>query len=89
MIEKMKNNQVSNMLNDLPAAQLSSSKTPAKTEPDASLQINSDSLIEQAKQAPADDADVIQKARELLLSGQLDYPENIRAAAESMIKFGV
>lgn len=85
----MKNNQISNILKESPSVQSSSANAPAKTEPDASLQINNDALIEQAKQAPAEDSGVVQKARELLLSGQLDNPENIRAAAESIMKFGV
>jgi len=53
------------------------------------LQVSYDSLIEQAKQIPPEDASVVQRARELLLSGQLDNPENIRAAAEAIVKFGV
>jgi hypothetical protein len=69
--------------------QSSPSNIPAKAGLDASLQVNYDSLIEQAKQIPPEDANVVQQAKELLSSGQLDNPENIRAAAETIVKFGI
>jgi len=89
MIEKIENNQVPDILKESSAMQSSPSNIPAKTGLDASLQVSYDSLIEQAKQIPPEDASVVQRARELLLSGQLDNPENIRAAAEAIVKFGV
>ena len=89
MIEKIENNQVPDILKESSAMQSSPSNISAKTGLDVSLQISYDSLIEQAKQIPPEDASVIQQARELLLSGQLDNPENIRAAAEAIVKFGV
>ena len=45
--------------------------------------------IEQAQQIPSEDTGAVQQARELLSSGQLDSPENIRAAAEAIVKSGV
>ena len=89
MIEKIENNQVPNILKESSAMQSGSSNTPAKTGLDASLQVSYDSLIEQAKQIPPEDAIAVQRARELLLSGQLDNPENIRAAAEAIVKLGI
>jgi hypothetical protein len=56
---------------------------------DASLQINYDRLIEQAAKIPPEDVEVIHKAQELLRSGRLDNAENIRQAAENILKFGV
>ncbi len=89
MIEKIENNQVPNILKESSAMQSGPSNTPAKTGLDALLQVSYDSLIEQAKQIPPEDNSVVQQARELLLSGQLDNPENIRAAAEAIVTFGI
>ncbi|MHC4531714.1 MAG: hypothetical protein ACYSXD_09165 [Planctomycetota bacterium] len=89
MIEKIENNQVPDILKESSAMQSNQSNTPAKTGLDASLQVSYDSLIEQAKQVPAEDADLVQQARELISSGQLDNNENIRAAAEAIVNFGI
>ena len=89
MIEKIENNQVPDILKESSAMQSSPSNIPPKTGLDASLQVSYDSLIEQAKQSTPEDASVVQQARELLSSGQLDNPENIRAAAEAIVKFGI
>jgi len=89
MIKKVENSQIPDILKESSPVQASSSNLPAKTGLDASLQVSCDSLIEQANQIPPEDANAIQQARELLLSGQLDSPENIRAAAEAIVKFGI
>ena len=89
MIEKIENSQVPEILKESSAKQSEPSKNPAKTGIDASLQVSYDSLIEKAKQISPEDAGVVQRARELLLSGRLDNPENIRAAAEAILKFGI
>jgi len=56
---------------------------------DVSLRTDYAYLIEQVIQAPDTDAVAIRRAHELLLSGQLEDPENLRAAAESIATFGV
>jgi hypothetical protein len=56
---------------------------------DVSVQVSYASLIEQATQSPQEDAQLVEKARALLLSGQLETLQNIREAAENMVKFGV
>ena len=56
---------------------------------DATLQIDYARLIEQAIQSQPTETDAVQKAKELLQSGQLDNPANIRQAAANIIKFGV
>ena len=89
MIEKIKNNQISDILKESSSKQLEQSKGSGNTQEDASLQVTHDSLIEQAKQIPSEDANAVQEARQLLLSGQLDTLENIRAAAEAIVKFGI
>ncbi len=89
MIEKIENNQVPDILKELSSKPSESSKGSSNNLTDASLQISNNALIEQAKQVPTEDANKVQQARQLLLSGKLDTPENIRAAAESIVKFGV
>ena len=56
---------------------------------DVSVQVNYASLIEEAVKSPKTDPQLIQSARKLLLSGQLESSQNIRKAAESIIKFGI
>lgn len=89
MLEKINNNQVPGILKESSSKQPDPSKAPASNEMDASLQVNYDSLIEQAKQIPPEDTNAVQKARQLLLSGQLDNPDNARAAAEDIAKRGI
>jgi hypothetical protein len=64
-------------------------KQTANDKADATLQIDYARLIEQAIQSRETDTDAVQKAKELLQSGQLDNPANIREAAANIIKFGV
>ena len=56
---------------------------------DVSIQVNYASLIDKAVQEPRDGAQRVQQARELLLSGQLESPENIREAAENIVEYGI
>ena len=56
---------------------------------DVSVQVNYAYLIEKAIQQPPTDAQLVQQARELLLSGQLESPDNIRGAAEKIVMFGI
>ena len=56
---------------------------------DATIQMQFADILNRARQAEEADNDAVQKARELLLSGRLTSPENIRAAAENIINFGV
>ena len=89
MIEKIDPNQIRDILEKPSSKQPDCDKTPPSNEVDASLQADYASLIEKAMQAPGADAEVVQQAQELLLSGQLESSENIRAAAENIIKFGI
>ncbi len=89
MLEKIDNNQVPGIFKEPSSKQPDPSNVPASKEVDASLQVSYDSLIEQAKQIPPEDASIVQKARQLLLSGQLESPENTRAAAENIVKFDI
>jgi len=56
---------------------------------DASLRVDYASLIDKAVQIPEADSAAVQQARELLLSGELESPKNIRKAAENIVRFGI
>jgi hypothetical protein len=66
---------------------------PASTRPpsdsDATIQVQFADILNRARQAEEANNDTVQKARELLLSGRLTSPENIRAAAENIVDFGI
>jgi hypothetical protein len=64
-------------------------KSPVNQQTDATLQITCHTLMEQAVKMPASDTDAVQKAQELLRTGQLDTPANIRQAAENIVRFGI
>lgn len=89
MIEPVDTNQIQ----DLFPKPSPKATNPADTRPDnnadASLQVDYASLIEEATQIPLIDAEAVQHARELLSSGQLESPQNIREAAENIANLGI
>ena len=89
MIDKININPIRDQVEGPSSGQANRSKRAPNGQADATLQINFDRLIEQANKIPAEDAVAVQKARQLLESGQLDTPANIKEAAENIIKFGV
>ena len=89
MIEKINNNQVPDIFKESSPKQTGRSGSSVNKQVDASLQVTYDSLIEKAKQVPPEDANAVQRARQILLSGRLESPENIRAAAENIVRFGI
>ena len=89
MIEKIDANQIPDILGKSSSKQPDPAKTPSNNGVDASLQVNYASLIEKAKKTSQTDPKAVQRAQELLLSGQLESSENTRAAAEDIITFGI
>ena len=88
MVNKI-NNKVYDVLKEI-SPEKSDRLRPADTnKADASLQISSALLVEKAAQEPIEDVDKVERARLLLLSGELDRPENIHRAAENILKFGI
>ncbi len=88
MINRIDNNQP--LIEPGPASgQANQPRVLPKAGDDVSVQVNYASLIEQALQEPQDEALAIQKARDLLLSGELESPRNIREAAKNILDFGV
>lgn len=85
MIEKINNNQISDILKESASRQTQETTSQASD----SLQVDYEVLMEKATQLPQEDGDAVQRAKQLLLSGQLDSPQNIQAAAEKIVKFGI
>jgi hypothetical protein len=56
---------------------------------DVSVQVDYASLVDKALQPPPTDDQLVHQARELLLSGKLQSEENIRIAAENILKYGI
>lgn len=90
MIDKINNNQSPDILNEMAGRRLNSLRSNGDNDADASLQVSYKSLIEQtSEQASTDDAKIVERARQMLLSGELDRPDNLQKAAENILKFGV
>ena len=89
MIEKIDNNQINNIVGRTSSDPETTTTNSTGSEVDALVQVNHDGLIEQASQLPQSDPNAVELARELLASGELESDENLRAAAENIIKFGI
>jgi hypothetical protein len=89
MIEKIDTNQIQ----ELPGKSSPKQPDPARAftdnGADVSLQVDYASFINKATQIPQTDTNAVQRAQELLLSGRLESPENIQAAAENIAEFGI
>ena len=55
---------------------------------DISIDMSFDSLVDQALQEPRISDDDVRIARELLLSGRIETPQGIRAAAKNILELG-
>jgi len=85
MIEKLNANQIQGFLEKSSSRQPNSTPTLPDNDVDASIQVDYASFIDRAMQTLQMDSKAVRKARELLLSGQLESPENIRKAAKNII----
>jgi len=89
MIDEVYNNQIRDFLEKTSSGQPNSAGPLPNEDVDVSVQVNYASLIDYAMQSPETDIEAVQRARELLLSGQLDTLENTRGAAEYIVTFGI
>lgn len=89
MINNIHNNQAAHMMGKSPLPHTDATNKCLCDESDATVQVNFGDVIDQARQSAKADADAVGKARELLLSGRLTSPENIRSAAESILTLGI
>jgi len=89
MINKIDAHQIQDVLARQASQQASSAKALADGGVDISLQVDYTSLVNKVMLTEQSDAEAVRRASELLRSGQLESPENVRAAAENIVKFGV
>ncbi len=90
MIEKIDTSQIQDILGKSSSGQPDSAKAPSNIGADASLHLDCDSFIERAMQTtPQTDDEAVRQAQELLLSGELESQQNIRAAAENIVNLGI
>jgi hypothetical protein len=57
--------------------------------PDAAIDVEFGGLIAAALRFPPADEYAVEQARELIVAGLLDTPENIRAAAAGIVQLGI
>lgn len=88
MINKI-NNQTSDILINVSKKNAQTSRVSSESQADASLQTSYGDMIREAQQLQTEDITAVERARRLLLSGQLDSPESIRQAAENIVEFGI
>ena len=89
MIDNVQNGQIKQALGMSALPHPDPTGKPATDGSDATLQVSFADLINQAIQTPQTDTDAVQKARELLQSGRLTSPQNIRSAAAEIISHGI
>lgn len=88
MIDKIEPNQPL-IEQEASSRQPNSAKAHNDKNADVSLQVNYASFIDKAMQPPQTDAQLLKRAKELLLSGELESREKIKEAAEYMALFGI
>ena len=89
MIDKIENNLIREIQDKSILQQTGPQKTSMRDQVDASLDSHYASLLEEANQIPQQDDEAVRRAQELMASGQLDTPENIRRAAENLFSNGI
>ena len=89
MIEKVDTNQIQSFLAKSSSRLQKNAAALTSNNADVTVQVDYASFIDQALIAPQTDSQVIEQTKALLLSGQLDNPENIKKAAENIITFGI
>jgi anti-sigma28 factor (negative regulator of flagellin synthesis) len=88
MIDKIDINSIPELPGKPATKQPESNDTTSSTA-DASLEVNYESLIQKAMESPESDATQVEKAKELIASGELESIDNIREAAKDIIEFGI
>ena len=89
MIEKVDTNQINSFLEKSSSRLPNNAAALPGNDAAVTIQVDYASFIENALKIPQTDSQVVEQAKELLLSGQLDSPENIISAAENMINLGI
>lgn len=71
------------------SSRCSAGKSVVNNDQDVSLRVDYASIIDAAVKSPDTDPNALYEARKLLASGKLESPQNDRAAAENIIKYGI
>ncbi len=69
--------------------QIKANPAHADNNTDVTVQVDNANLIKMALQIPESDPLQLEKAKNLLLSGRLESPENFLEAAQNLYDFGV
>ena len=88
MIDKVGINRIQQRL-IVPSTPKQVNDDKAGVQADATLSVESASLVERAMQADRIDRAVIEQAKSMLLSGELDSTESILGAADNLLQFGL
>jgi len=88
MIEKIDSSNIQDLIDKTVSKQPGSTGTAPAGDADVSLQVDYASYIDMAVKIARLDSDAVDRATSLLLTGQLDNPEAIRAAAAKIADFG-
>ena len=89
MIEKLDTNQIHGFLEKSSSRQPNSTAALPDNDMDASIQVDYASFIDRAMQTPKTDSKAIERARGLLLSGELESLKNIKRAAKNIVTYGI
>ncbi len=89
MIEKLDTNQIHGFLEKSASRPPNSAAALPDSDMDASIQVDYASFIDRAMKIPKTDNQAVQKAKGLLLSGELESLKNIKRAAKNIIDFGI
>ena len=89
MIEKINTNHIPDYSDKSASKQTNANGAVPNINKDVSVDVNYASLISKATRIPEYDNQAVQRAKELLKSGELDNPENIKQAAENIVTFGI
>lgn len=89
MIEKLDINQIHGFLEKSSSRQPNSAAAFPGNDADVSVQVDYARFIDMAAKTQESDAQTVQQAKELLLSGRLESSENIERAARSIVDYGI
>jgi len=89
MIEKVDTNQIQGFLEKSSSRQPNSAAALPDNDVDASVQVDYASFIDKAMQTPQTDSKAIERAKGLLLSGELESLKNIKRAAKNIVTYDI
>lgn len=89
MIENIRTNEIGQTFGKAPLPYPDPVNMRTPSDSDAAIEVSFADILNKAHQVETTDANAVDRARELLLSGRLASPENIRMAAENIIMSGI